>query len=1156
MTKFFNSITFKIWLPFTLALIIIISISAWYYPSKQKEYIINNKQKQVSELAVGLAHNYESAQSNYTNYTQVLMRVKDIIEFVRKDNKIDFIEIIENGQLQHRYLRDTSSNVVDDIASRFLYGEAKFKYNDESGEQINGKVRVAFEKKSIEEEISNLNRPIYFVLFGAGLFFSMAFYFFARWLSKPIILLTSSARALKEQNYSADLPDYKSDDEIGMLIHSINDLKDNLIEQKAKNDKFVFGLEELVDQRAKDLKETQAQMALAQKNAKFGTIQYSFADDIWTSSEEFDLILGVGKKTTKNLEGLKALYKEEEEGYLENVWNEMIAEKKKNHTSDFKIKRVSDGQLITINQVIEIKFEGDQPIELIGSIQDISERTKIEEEVQRLSHVATKTTNLVIITDAHEKIVWVNDATVKMTEYSREEIIGNTPRMFQSKKTDPKTKMLIRDKLAKHETISEVEILNVSKSGREYWLSLNIVPIKDADDNITGYIAIESDLTDHKRQLHLIEENEKNYRTLLDSSSEMIHRLNEKGQIEYANKAWLENMGFDDILEVKGRPIMEFFTDDTLKEFSIVTPKLMKGESVDELKCEFISQTGEVLNIKGRAQPVIKDGEFVGSEAYLFNVTSVLKAEGDLGKMSDFQNLLMQISTEYINAPVSKINHLINQSLAEIADFSSADRAYVFRYDYEKEVCSITHEWTGKGIPSQIDELTAMPFETVPYSLSKHTAGDFVEFPDVSKVKDKRIHTVLSEEGIQSLISVPMMDGDVAIGFIGFDIMKTKREFNTNEKNLMRLYAQMIVNVINRIQFIEELQYTKDELSEINKSLEKKVLENTRKNIDLSRSILEQEKLVTIGEISAGIAHDLNTPLGTIRVASDNVNFILDKLFRDDLSDFSRKELIEIVDFVKKNKIEIYVGGIQMRKEKIKMETFLTEKFSEISDDKRQKYVELFVKCRISETQPELIETIIQKENGIKYLGVLNQVQLAFAQLDTIKTSSDKAVRVVQDMRAFIKGETTVERKMINLRDNISTVLGVFNYEINLNVDLKYEVDESIEFMGYDIKLFQLWSNIVKNALEAMSEQQDKYLGIIAEKDDSKIVVTFENNGPKIPDEIIQTIFNKFYTTKAKKSGSGLGLSIVKNVLKEHKADIHIESSDVLTKFVITFHLK
>ena len=86
-------------------------------------------------------------------------------------------------------------------------------------------------------------------------------------------------------------------------------LTKHLIEQKVKNDKFVFGLEELVDQRAKDLKETQAQMALAQKNAKFGTIQYSFSNDVWTSSEEFDLILGVGKKTIKNLKGLQALFK-------------------------------------------------------------------------------------------------------------------------------------------------------------------------------------------------------------------------------------------------------------------------------------------------------------------------------------------------------------------------------------------------------------------------------------------------------------------------------------------------------------------------------------------------------------------------------------------------------------------------------------------------------------------------------------------------------------------------------------------------------------------------------------------------------------------------------------------------------------------------------
>lgn len=1152
MSSFYKSFTFKIWLPFTVALIFIISISAWYYPKQQEQFLLNNKKGQVLELAKTVAKSYELAFTD-SDETQVLKRVRDLIDFAKNDHDIDYIEIYENDVLQNRF-PDPVNKKAEISEGSYIFGDSKFNYIAEDGNEVNGFVRIAILKKGIEDEIFAMNFPIYMILFGTAIFLSVTFYFLAGWLSKPIRSLTKSTLALSNQDFSIQLPSYESNDEIGSLINSIKNLKINLIEQKSKNDKFVFGLEELIDKRAKDLKETQAQMDLAQKNAKFGTFQYSFLDDTWKSSEEFDLILGVSKGKVKNLAGLEELYEEIDEGNLRRIWGELIENKQVKFASDFRIKRVSDGKILTLNQVLQIRFENDKPIELVGSIQDITERVQIQKELKRLSHVATKTTNLVIITDENQKIVWVNDATVRMTEYTREEMIGNTPRMFQSSKTDSATKKFIREKLANNEIISEVEILNRSKTGREYWLSLNIVPIKD-DNKLTGYIAIESDLTEHKLQLHRIEESENNYRSLLDNSSEMIHSLNEAGQIKYVNKAWLENMGFDNFQEVEGRPILEFFTDDTLKEFSVVMPVLMKGEQVENLTCEFIGKNGNIVDIKGRSKPIILNGKFCGSEAYLFNVTSVLKTERDLENMSEFQNLLMQISTEYINAPISEINNLINQSLSDIAAFSSADRAYVFRYNYEKEICSITHEWVGRGIPSQIEELSAMPFSSVPYSLKKHKKGDFVEFPDVSLVKDKRIHAVLTEEGIQSLISIPMMDGDVAIGFIGFDIMKTKREFNSNEKNLMRLYSQMIVNVFNRMKFIEELQNTKEAISDINKSLEKKVIENTKKNIDLSRSILEQEKLVTIGEISAGIAHDLNTPLGTIRVGSDNVSFIMDNLLRYDLSNFGSEELVAIVDYVKRNKIEIYVGGIQMRKEKLKLDSYLNENYKELSEEDRLKYVDLFVKCRIGEPQSDLMKKIIHKNNGIEYLKVLSQVQMAMAQLDTIKTSSDKAVRVVQDMRAFIKGETTVERKMINLRENISTVLGVFNYEINLNVDLKFEIDEKIEFMGYDIKLFQLWSNIVKNALEAMSEQEEKYLGIFANQKGKEVVVTFENNGPEIPKDIINTIFNKFYTTKSKKSGSGLGLSIVKNVLREHKANINIESTENITKFIITFEI-
>jgi signal transduction histidine kinase len=222
--------------------------------------------------------------------------------------------------------------------------------------------------------------------------------------------------------------------------------------------------------------------------------------------------------------------------------------------------------------------------------------------------------------------------------------------------------------------------------------------------------------------------------------------------------------------------------------------------------------------------------------------------------------------------------------------------------------------------------------------------------------------------------------------------------------------------------------------------------------------------------------------------------------------------------------------------------------------DNIDKISDLLVKSRIKKEDKELIDDVFKSKDPLLYVDVLYQVQMATAQLDTIKKSSDKAVKVVQDVRSFIKGEASqnIKRKF-NLRENISTVLGVFNYELRQNVDLNFEVDPTIEMEGYDVKLFQLWSNLIKNAFEAMDDQEEKYIGIHSAVDGNKIKLTFENNGPMIPQEVQENMFKKFYTTKAKKSGSGLGLNIVKNILIDHNASIEVFSDDKVTKFIVTF---
>ncbi len=253
MSKFFNSFTFKIWLPFTVALIFIIAVSAWYYPLKQEQFLLENKRGQVQELAKTVATSYELAFTD-SDETQVFRRVKQIIDFAKNDHDIDYIQIYENGKIEHKFSKEGEGGEKQLNNDTYIYEDWKFNYINSEGYRINGFVRIAILKAGIEDEIFQMNYPIYMILFGIALFLSVTFYLLAGWLSRPIVRLTQSTLALSKQDFSTKLPEYSANDEIGLLIKSINELKNNLIEQKSKNDKFVFGLEELVDKRAKDLK--------------------------------------------------------------------------------------------------------------------------------------------------------------------------------------------------------------------------------------------------------------------------------------------------------------------------------------------------------------------------------------------------------------------------------------------------------------------------------------------------------------------------------------------------------------------------------------------------------------------------------------------------------------------------------------------------------------------------------------------------------------------------------------------------------------------------------------------------------------------------------------------------------------------------------------
>ena len=169
-------------------------------------------------------------------------------------------------------------------------------------------------------------------------------------------------------------------------------------------------------------------------------------------------------------------------------------------------KRVGkNGKVIWIfAHYVPILNAAGKPTGVIKFASDITQEVlKREEEAERqkqidmISLVASKNENMVLITDKHERIEYVNEAFERLTGYGSEEVIGRNPNFLQGADTDPETKKRIREKLGAKRPFTE-EILNYRKDGAPYWVSLAVNPVFDDTGDVLHFIAFQSDITANK----------------------------------------------------------------------------------------------------------------------------------------------------------------------------------------------------------------------------------------------------------------------------------------------------------------------------------------------------------------------------------------------------------------------------------------------------------------------------------------------------------------------------------------------------------------------------------------------------------------------------------------------------------------------------------
>ncbi|MDD5052889.1 MAG: bacteriohemerythrin [Sulfuricurvum sp.] len=181
----------------------------------------------------------------------------------------------------------------------------------------------------------------------------------------------------------------------------------------------------------------------------------------------------------------------------------------------------------------------------------------------------------------------------------------------------------------------------------------------------------------------------------------------------------------------------------------------------------------------------------------LLNAQKII--EEQLYNQDKYQKLLLEFSTSFINLPLDQIDNEIHNALEKMALFAKADRAYIFDYDWKTLTNTNTYEWCAEGISPQIQKLQNIPLKMIPEWFKTHRRGEAIVIHDVSELEEGPLKEMLVAEEIQSLVTLPLINTSECIGYVGFDAVVNKHDFNKSDIALLDLFSKLLFNVFEKI---------------------------------------------------------------------------------------------------------------------------------------------------------------------------------------------------------------------------------------------------------------------------------------------------------------------------------------------------------------------
>lgn len=365
--------------------------------------------------------------------------------------------------------------------------------------------------------------------------------------------------------------------------------------------------------------------------------------------------------------------------------------------------------------------------------------------------------------------------------------------------------------------------------------------------------------------------------------------------------------------------------------------------------------------------------------------------------------------------------------------------------------------------------------------------------------------------------------------------------------------VNMLVTLINEMS--ASILAKNSQLLEANTLLEGRVAERTT---ELSKSLaelrqaqdrlVESGKLSALGLLSAGMAHELNTPLGAILSSNRNViDFFDSKMqgFRDFFLSLSDREYALYTNALAQGGAlsrSLDVPEVDRSRQK-EIRAILEERGVQDSRAVTDYLVDLGLDPDDSVLGPLLVEN-----RTVEVLTAVSDLLITRRMAEIVDIAGKKAATVVSALRFYLSTDHEDMQATVDIEQDIDKILTLMHNMLKHGVTIKREYS-GVRTKGSSDKLGQVWMNILRNAAQAMDFKGE--IIIRTQTQDALTIVSFIDSGPGISDDILPRVFDPFFTTKKQGEGMGLGLDICRRIIESHKGTIELETRPGRTEFRI-----